>query len=68
MCSYNYEVSGSRAGGDMPLSFNIEEACTFHKVQPTDDATACLISVIDVDNFITLDSDEREDAWTNEEE
>jgi hypothetical protein len=52
----------------MPLTFNIEEACTFHKVQPMDDATACLISAIDVDNFITLDSDEQEDTWTNEEE
>jgi hypothetical protein len=51
----------------MPLSLNIEEACTFHKVQPMDDATACLISASDVDNFITLDSDEQEDAWTNEE-
>jgi hypothetical protein len=57
-----------RTGGDMPLTFNIEEACTFHKVQPMDDATACLISAINVDNFITLGSDEQEDAWTNQEE
>jgi hypothetical protein len=24
--AHNYEASGSRADGDMPLSFNIEEA------------------------------------------
>jgi hypothetical protein len=30
---------------------------SFNKVQPMDDATACLLSTLDSDNFIELDND-----------
>jgi hypothetical protein len=33
------------------------EARSFNKVQPMDDATACLRSTLDRDNFIELDDD-----------
>jgi hypothetical protein len=47
----------------------LQEGRSFHRVQPMDDATACLMSAIDAGNFIALDSDEeQEDARTDEEE
>jgi hypothetical protein len=38
----------------------LQEAHTFHKVQPMDDATACLMSAINAGNIIALDSDEEQ--------
>jgi hypothetical protein len=47
----------------------LQEARSFHKAQPMDDATTCLMSSIDTGKFIALDSDEEhEDAWTDEED